>query len=83
VTPAGIKHAVARTYSDLLENHTLQMAAALWITASAKGAGRCGLAETLLHAADADGPQTLRHSFFSQTALPLMRSLFVVHFVFS
>jgi len=27
--PAGIKHALARTYADLLENHTLQMAAAL------------------------------------------------------
>ena len=29
VRPAGIKHALARTYADLLENHTMQMAAAL------------------------------------------------------
>jgi len=71
VTPAGIKHAVARTYSDLLENDTLQMAAALWITASAKGAGRCGLAETLLHAADADGPQTLRRQLLQPNRTPI------------
>jgi len=29
VMPAGIKHALARTYEGLLENHTMQMAAAL------------------------------------------------------
>jgi membrane protein len=29
VRPAGIKHALAQTYADLLKNHTLQMAAAL------------------------------------------------------
>jgi membrane protein len=29
VRPAEIKHALARTYADLLENHTMQMAAAL------------------------------------------------------
>jgi hypothetical protein len=29
VMPAGIKHALARTYAGLLENHTMQMAAAL------------------------------------------------------
>ena len=29
VSLAGIKHALARTYTDLLENHTMQMAAAL------------------------------------------------------
>ena len=27
--PAGIKHALAETYEDVLRNHTLQMAAAL------------------------------------------------------